>query len=161
MIIINKIVKSFSNKNNYKKKSGANKSFQIFSMSCGHRQHQSECNEIIYPKNSLLKYEPPRLIVHRDISNIDYKKLCRTTISSSFQSTPFYDTNLNLFDPYSDSCRPSDILDFLFPPIEFINKTNHKYVCKILRNFKQSKYYFKSRLYVYHVIQQQNMMFII
>jgi hypothetical protein len=99
-------------------------------MSCGHHRHQPESNDIIYPKDSLLKYEPPRLIVHHDISNTDYKKICRATISSC----SFYDKNLNIFDPYSDSCRPADILDFLFPPIEFINKTHHKYVGELVRN---------------------------
>jgi hypothetical protein len=102
-------------------------------MSCGHRLHQSESNDIIYPKDSLLKYESPRLITHPDISNTDYKKICRATISPCFQPISFYDKNLNLLDPYSDLCRPADILDFLFPPIEFLNKTNHKYVREILK----------------------------
>jgi hypothetical protein len=120
--------------------------FSDILMSCSHRQHQTQSDDIIYPKDSLLKYEPPRLIVNRDISNIDYKKICRATISPCFQPTSFYDKNLNLFDPYSDFCRPADILDFLFPPIEFINKTNHKYVCELLRNIHvQSKSYFKYR----------------
>jgi hypothetical protein len=98
-------------------------------MSCGHRQLQTQLDDIIYPKDSLLKYEPPRLIVSHDISDTDYKKICRTTISPCCQPTPLYDANLKLPDLYSDSCRPADVLDFLFPPIEFINKTNHKYVC--------------------------------
>jgi hypothetical protein len=117
------------------KQSGANKIILDILMSCGGRhRHQSKSDDIIYPKDSLLKYEPPRLIVNHDISNTDYKKICRATLSPCFQPTPLYDTNLNLFDPYSDLCRPADILDFLFPPIEFINKTNHKYVCRILQN---------------------------
>ena len=98
-------------------------------MSCGHRQIQSQPDDIIYPKDSLLKYESPRLIVSHDISSTDYKKICRATISPCFQLMSFYDTNLELLDPHSDLCRPADILDFLFPPIEFINKTKHKYVC--------------------------------
>jgi hypothetical protein len=101
-------------------------------MNCGHRQVHYQSNDIIYPKNSLLKYESPRLIVSHDISDTDYKKICRATISPCLQPTSFYDNNLNLLDPYSDLCRPADILDFLFPPIEFIDKTNHKYVCQIL-----------------------------
>jgi hypothetical protein len=103
-------------------------------MSCVHHRDQPESTDIIYPKDSLLKHEPPRLIVHHDISNTDYKKICRATISPCSQSPSLYDTNLNLFDPYSDFCRPADILDFLFPPIEFITKTHHKYVCNLLRN---------------------------
>jgi len=65
-------------------------------MSCGHRRHQSEFEEIIYPKKSLVKYETPRLVIHDEIFS------CPTT------------------SPH--------ILDILFPPIEFFNKTNHKYV---------------------------------
>lgn len=113
------------------------------SCGCGHRRHQPESNEIIFPKNSLLKYEPPRLIVHRDISKAKYKNICRTRISPCFQPPSFYDTDLNLLDPYSDLCRPADILDFLFPPIEFLNKTNHKYVGKI-PNTIQIEFFFKN-----------------
>ena len=101
-------------------------------MSCGRRQFQAQSNDIIYPKHSLLQYEPPRLIVQHDISDTDYQKICRATISPCLQPTSLHDDNLNLLDPYSDLCRPADILDFLFPPIEFIDKNNHKYVCCIL-----------------------------
>jgi hypothetical protein len=98
-------------------------------MSCGNRRVENQPNDIIYPKDSLLKYEPPRLIISHDISDVDYKKICRATISPCIQTTPLYDINLNFLDPYSDLCRPADILDFLFPPIEFIDRNNHKYVC--------------------------------
>ena len=57
-------------------------------MSCGHRLHQTESNNIIYPKKSLLKYEPPRLIVNYDISNNDYKKICRATILANPKTMP-------------------------------------------------------------------------
>ena len=111
-------------------------------MSCGHRQLRSDSDDIIYPKSSLLKYEPPRLIVSEDISDTDYKKICRATISPCFQPIPLYDKNLNLLDPYSDICRPADILDFLFPPIEFITKTNHKYVCSFFPMMKNHRFCF-------------------
>ncbi|CAF4644032.1 unnamed protein product [Rotaria socialis] len=104
-------------------------------MLCGHRQHASQSNDIVYAKDSLLKYEPRRLIVSRDVSDADYKKICRATISPSSQPISLYDTHLNLFDPYSDLCRPADILDFLFPPIEYIDANNHKYFiirCKFM-----------------------------
>ncbi|CAF1044021.1 unnamed protein product [Rotaria sp. Silwood1] len=103
-------------------------------MSCSHRQHQHQDNDIIYQKDSLLKYESPRLIVSHDISDTDYKKICRATISPSFQPISLYDTNLKLFDPYSDLCRPAYILDFLFPPIEHIDKNNHKYIICVSRH---------------------------
>ena len=97
-------------------------------MNCSDRHRKYSSNDIIYPKDSLLKYEHPRLIIGHDISETDYKKLCRASLSSNFQSTILYDTNLNLFDPYSDACQPAAILDFLLPPIEFIDHNNHKYV---------------------------------
>ena len=97
-------------------------------MSCGHRQFQYQTDHVNYPKDSLLKYEPPRLIISRDISDTDYKKICRATISSHFQPTSLYDANLNHLEPYSNLCRPADVLDFLLPPVEFVDKNNHKYV---------------------------------
>ncbi|CAF4280412.1 unnamed protein product, partial [Rotaria sp. Silwood2] len=103
-------------------------------MNCSHRQHQYKSNDIMYQKDSLLKYESPRLIVSHDISETDVKKICRATISPCFQPTSLYDTNLKLFDPYSDLCRPADILDFLFPPIEHIDKNNHKYIICVSRH---------------------------
>ncbi|CAF1440195.1 unnamed protein product [Rotaria magnacalcarata] len=103
-------------------------------MLCGHRQHASQSNDIIYAKDSLLKYEPRRLIVSRDVSDADYKKICRATISPSSQPISLYDTHLNLFDPYSDLCRSADILDVLFPPIEYIDTNNHKYIKCVSRH---------------------------
>ena len=81
-----------------------------------------------HPKSSLLKYEPARLITDRDLSKRDYKKICRATLSPDSSPFSLVDENLILQDPYSNLCRPTDILDFLFPPIEFFNRTNHKYV---------------------------------
>ena len=90
-------------------------------MSDDHQQH-------LYAKPSLLQYEPPRLIINHEISSADHKKICRATLSPCLLPLSFHDKNVNLLDPYSDRCRPADILDFLLPPIETTNKTNHKYV---------------------------------
>lgn len=76
-------------------------------------------------KDSLVKYEPARLITHRDLSKKDQKTICRTTLSPVLT---LVDENLILQDPYSNLCRPADVLDFLFPPIEFFDRNNHKYV---------------------------------
>ncbi|CAF1082317.1 unnamed protein product [Adineta steineri] len=118
-------------------------------MSCSHRQLSYQSNDITYRKTSLLQYESPRLFVNHDIANTDYKKICRATISPSVQPISFYDNKLNLFDPYSDFCRPADILDFLFPPIEFFNKTNHKYILCVSRNPA-------TKTDVYHLEKQLN-----
>ena len=102
---------------------------QSLAMSCNHRRDLIQSNELkLYPKDSLLKYEPARLIIHRDLSKNDYTNICRAILSPSLPPTSFVDANLNLLDPYSNLCRPADILDFLFPPREFLTKTNHKYV---------------------------------
>lgn len=113
-------------------------------MSCNHRQHQSESNEIIYLKNSLLKYEPPHLIIQHDIPKKDSRKICRTTIPT------IYSDNLSLLDPYSDSCRSEDILDLIFPPVEVFNKTNHKYVKITARLYRISTSQNPSRTFLKH-----------
>ncbi|UJR26835.1 hypothetical protein I4U23_008148 [Adineta vaga] len=103
-------------------------------MSCDHCKQQYQSNTIVNFKPFLLQYESSRLITNHELSNSDYKKICRVILSSCLSPPLYYDKNLNLFDPYSDQCRPADILDFLFPPIEFINKTNHKYIKCVSRH---------------------------
>ncbi|CAF1578155.1 unnamed protein product [Adineta ricciae] len=96
-------------------------------MSDDHQQYS-------YSKPSLLQYEHPRLIINHEIFSVDHKRICRATVSPCLSPVSFYDKNLNLFDPYSDRCRPADILDFLLPPIETTNKTNHKYIICVSRH---------------------------
>lgn len=130
-------------------------------MHCGRRQHKFQSNDIIYPKNSLIKYESPRLIINHDISDADYKKICRATISPSSEPSSIYDNHLHLLDPYSDLCRPADILDFLFQPIEYVDRYNHKYVNDLyLLNYK-TMLLFICRLPVYRVILQPKLICII
>ena len=98
-------------------------------MSCG-KKHlvQSPSTSTFYPKHSLLKYEPLRLIVHDNITDHEYQQLCRATLSPCVEPASLYNRQLHLLDPYSNLCRPADILDFLFPPAEHFSANNHKYV---------------------------------
>jgi hypothetical protein len=94
-------------------------------------RHRDETNSIgreTSTHDSLLKYEQARLIVHNDLTEHDYHQQCRIVLSSCSQLMSFYDRHLYPFDPYSDRCRPADVLDFLFRPIESVDRYNHKYV---------------------------------
>lgn len=98
-------------------------------MSCGKRSIDSSSTDLHFVKDSLLKYEPPRLILHDPTSEKDHQQRCRATIAPCVQPVSLYDQQLQLLDPYSDLCRPADILDFLFPPVESIDRHHHRYVC--------------------------------
>ncbi|CAF1073431.1 unnamed protein product [Didymodactylos carnosus] len=102
-------------------------------MTCKHVPRKYYTDSIIAPKNALLKYGTHRLIISKDLSDKEYTAICRATILPNILPVPLHDINLKLLNPYSQACRNADILDFLFKPLEFIDKYNHKYVLCVSR----------------------------